>query len=116
MRMGTLQPRCLFLLWLAVLVILVLANGASVMSPGAQPRGYARLLAKEGIASSGQPGLVGDCLMRQAMLRGPEGIPGEQFEVLRSFCRQAAAMESPRAMGGGELASLDGEAPDAVAP
>ena len=104
--MGKYPTKCLLVCSLVLWALLLVAGGASVISPDTQLQGYSRLLKREAVALSGLPDQVTDCLMQEVLLRRQGIIPDDQFEALRAFCRKAARQEPAKAPGNGSLASL----------
>jgi hypothetical protein len=99
--MGKWMPGRLSLLFVVVCATVVVATGSSVSGPDRRLRGYSRLLRHELAAPARQVGSVTDCLMEQTLLRRQsgwqQGLPVEQFEALRGFCRNAALLDAQRA-------------------
>lgn len=85
-------------LFVGILLACLTAVATGAAAPATrQPQGFSRLLDRR--ATAGQEGsLVEDCLMETARLRSATKasgtIPQRQFEELRSYCRQAARIES----------------------
>jgi hypothetical protein len=93
--MGKRLQRSLSLLGIFLATMAAVASGT--VMPGSRPvGGYARLLESQAPTPTTQESLVAECLMEEARLRaksGSGGIPGRQFEELRTFCREAARLD-----------------------